>query len=179
MEKQYCYKYPRPALTTDCVVFGFDGADLSVLLIRRANEPFQYAWAFPGGFLEMNETVEEGVLRELREETGIILAFTEQVKVFSAVDRDPRGRIITVAFYTLVKMQDYVPEAGDDASRCKWCRVDELPPLAFDHEEILQAALVKLQERLHLTADDRGAVETSFSAPVLQRLYDAIANSRE
>lgn len=75
MEKQYCYKYPRPALTTDCVVFGFDGADLSVLLIRRANEPFQYAWAFPGGFLEMNETVEEGVLRELREETGIIPGF--------------------------------------------------------------------------------------------------------
>lgn len=176
MEKQYCYKYPRPALTADCVVFGFDGADLSVLLIQRANEPFQGQWAFPGGFMEIEETIEECALRELREETGIVPAFAEQVKVFSATDRDPRGRIVTVAFYTLVKMPDFTPEAGDDANRAEWFRIEELPSLAFDHKEILQAALGKLKDRLRQAAHDSIQPETAFSAPELQRLYEATGN---
>lgn len=176
MEKQYCYKYPRPAVTADCVVFGFDGADLSVLLIERKHEPYQGCWAFPGGFMNMDETAEECALRELREETGIIPALAEQIRTFTEVDRDPRGRIITVAFYALVKSSSVEPEAGDDASKVSWFSINDLPPLAFDHQQILAAAIEKLKERLRQAAADRGLLEPSFSVPELQRLYEAVGN---
>ncbi|WP_418536316.1 NUDIX domain-containing protein [Odoribacter laneus] len=177
-EKQYCYKYPRPALTADSVVFGFDGADLNVLLIQRKNEPFEGDWAFPGGFMEIEETIEACAFRELREETGIIPAFMDQVGTFSAIDRDPRGRVVTVAFYTLVKLQDYQPEAADDAAHADWFRIDELPSLAFDHTKILRFALSKLKERLKQIANDQLQPVTSFSVPELQRLYEAVGNER-
>lgn len=177
MERQYCYKYPRPALTADCVVFGFDGADLSVLLIQRKNEPFQGAWAFPGGFMEIGETIEACALRELREEAAIEPAYIEQVKVFSAVDRDPRGRVVTVAFYTLIKIEEQNPVAGDDAVEARWFRLDELPVLAFDHAGILQAAQARLKERLRQMADDRFQPETSFPVPGIHLLYEAIEQS--
>lgn len=178
IEKQYCYKYPRPALTADCVVFGFDGADLSLLLIQRKNDPFKGYWAFPGGFMEMEETIEECAFRELREETGILPSFMDQIRTFSAVDRDPRGRVVTVAFYSLVKIQDFSPEAADDAAVVSWFRIDELPPLAFDHNKILQFALSKLKERLKQIANDQIQPATSFSVPELQRLYEAVGNGQ-
>ena len=102
----YTYKYPHPAVTTDCVVFGFDGKELKVLLIERGGEPYKGCWAFPGGFLEMDETVEEGASRELQEETGLIISsgngLLKQLGCYSKVDRDPRDRVITIAFYALV-----------------------------------------------------------------------------
>lgn len=175
MEKQYCYKYPRPELTADCVVFGFDGVDLSVLLIERKNEPYTGNWALPGGFMNMDETIEECALRELREETGIIPAFTEQIHTFSAVDRDPRGRVITVGFYTLIRLKEHTPEAGDDANQAKWFRMDELPSLAFDHDDILRAALTRLRETIRQAADYRLQPDTAFSMPELQRLYEVLS----
>ncbi len=98
----YTYRYPRPAVTTDCVVYRFDREELQVLLIQRANEPFRGKWAFPGGFLEMEETTRQGALRELSEETGIVPDYLEQFYTFSAIDRDPRERVISVAYIGLV-----------------------------------------------------------------------------
>lgn len=144
MEKQkYTYDYPRPAVTTDCVVFALDGQDLKVLLIERGNPPFKGCWAFPGGFLNMDETAEQGALRELKEETGLELQSIKQIGAFTDVDRDPRGRVITIAFYSLTKIS--FVEGSDDAAKAQWFAIDTLPPLAFDHAHILNEALEKLR----------------------------------
>ena len=147
MEKQkYTYDYPRPAVTTDCVVFGLDGHELKVLLIERGNEPYKGFWAFPGGFLNMDETAEQGALRELKEETGLDLRYIKQVGAFSDVNRDPRGRVITIAFYALTKKTKV--QGGDDAAKAQWFALNEVPPLAFDHEQMLQKALHMIKEDL-------------------------------
>ena len=116
--KKYCYKYPHPSVTTDCVIFGFDGAKLNVLLVQRGIEPYKGRWAFPGGFLNMDESTEEGALRELKEETGLEGAYIEQLGCYSAPDRDPRERVITIAYFALVKIQEV--KGGDDAANAKW-----------------------------------------------------------
>jgi len=147
MENQkYTYDYPRPAVTTDCVVFGLDGHELKVLLIERGNEPYKGFWAFPGGFLNMDETAEQGALRELKEETGLDLRYIKQIGAFSDVNRDPRGRVITIAFYTLTKKTKV--QGGDDATKAQWFAPNEMPPLAFDHDQMLQKALHMIKEDL-------------------------------
>ena len=172
MEKKYCYEYPRPALTTDCVIFGFDGHQLKVLLIKRGIEPFKDHWAFPGGFLRMDETLEEGALRELNEETGLKAARIEQLKAFSAVDRDERGRVITVAFYALVKTTEVM--GGDDAAEAKWWSLSEIPMLAFDHSQILREAEKRLREVIHFQPVGFDLLPEVFTMPELQTLYEAI-----
>ena len=140
----YSYKYPRPAVTADCVVIG-SAADSSryVLLIQRGNEPYKGCWALPGGFMDMDETLEQCALRELKEETGLTPSgdITE-LKSFSTVDRDPRGRTITVAF--LIEMPLTEAKGGDDAADARWFPLNELPPLAFDHDEIIKEALARI-----------------------------------
>lgn len=126
---KYSYKYPHPSVTTDCVIFGFDGVKLKVLLVERGMAPYKGRWAFPGGFLNMDESAEEGALRELKEETGLEGAYIRQFHTFSAPQRDPRERVITIAYYALVKMQEV--KGGDDASDARWFALDEVPPLAF------------------------------------------------
>ena len=116
-EKKYCYKYPHPAVTTDCVIFGFDGSELQVLLIERGIEPFKGKWAFPGGFLNMDETAGEGAMRELKEETGLENAYIEQFNTYSEPGRDPRERVITIAHYALVRIQEV--KGGDDAAKAQ------------------------------------------------------------
>ena len=132
----YTYKYPRPAVTADCVVITREAAP-RVLLIQRGNEPFKGCWAFPGGFMNIDETTEQCAVRELEEETGLRLSSVRQVGTYSRVDRDPRGRTITVAYLALVDAP--VPVQGhDDAARAQWFPLSALPPLAFDHAEIMQ-----------------------------------------
>ena len=113
-ENQYCFRYPHPAVTTDCVIFGFDGERLQVLLIERGIEPFKGQWAFPGGFIKMDESAEEGALRELREETGLDNAYIEQFHTFGDPKRAPRERGITIAYLALVRLQEV--KAGDDSA---------------------------------------------------------------
>lgn len=142
MENQtYTYKYPRPAVTTDCVVFRFDGSQLKTLLIERGNEPYKGCWAFPGGFLNMDENAEQCALRELEEETGLKLDHIEEFGTFSEVDRDPRGRVISIAFYGITELSEV--KGGDDAAKAQWFPIDEIPPLAFDHDRMLEQALKK------------------------------------
>lgn len=171
-DKNYCYKYPHPAVTTDCVIFGFDGTKLQVLLIERGIEPYKGKWAFPGGFLNPDETAEEGALRELQEETGLTGAYIEQFHTFTNPDRDPRERVITIAYYALVKIQEV--KGGDDAARAKWFGLDEVPQLAFDHDMILREALSRLRERIHFKPIGFELLPEKFTMKELQSLYEAI-----
>ena len=171
----YSYKYPHPAVTTDCVIFGFDGKRLHILLIERGLEPYKGHWALPGGFLRMDETVEEGAARELFEETHVKDVYLEQFRVFSTVDRDPRERVITVAFYALVRQTDYQILAGDDAARASWFEVDELPPLAFDHEEIITQARDHLKDKLKVSPIAFRLLDKQFTMGDLQRVYELIS----
>ena len=150
---KYIYDYPRPAVTTDCVVFGIDGRDIKVLLIERGNEPYKGCWAFPGGFLNMDENAEQGALRELKEETGLDLKDIKQVGAYSDVDRDPRDRVITIAFYAITKVSEVAGD--DDAAKAQWFSLNEIPRLAFDHDQILRDALQKMREDPRFSKTDR------------------------
>ncbi len=141
---QFTYPYPRPALTVDALVLASHENGLQILLVKRDNEPFRNFWALPGGFVNMDETLEEACLRELKEETGIGPAKMEQFRVFDAVNRDPRGRTISVVFYA------YLPEimeaqGGDDAALARWFPVKQLPQLGFDHSKIVSQFLASGQ----------------------------------
>lgn len=171
-ENKYCYKYPHPAVTTDCVIFGFNGERLQVLLIERGIEPFKGRWAFPGGFLKMDETAEEGAKRELKEETGLEDAYIQQLHTFSAPNRDPRERVITIAYYALVKIQEV--KGGDDAASARWFPLDEIPPLAFDHDYILRMATQRLREQIHFQPIGFELLLEKFTIKELQSLYEAI-----
>ena len=168
----YTYDYPRPAVTTDCVIFGYDGKELKVLLIERGIEPFKGCWAFPGGFLNMDEDALAGARRELKEETGLEDAFIEQFHTFSEPGRDPRGRVITIAHYALVKIQEV--EGGDDAAQARWFPIGEVPPLAFDHDRILRMAMSRLKEKIRFEPVGFELLPDVFTMPQLQNLYEAI-----
>ena len=170
----FTYKYPHPAVTTDCVIFGFDGSSINILLIERGIEPFKGCWALPGGFLNMNETVEEGAKRELLEETNINDIYLEQFHVFSAVERDPRERVLTVAFFALVSKEDFEVIAGDDAAKAQWYEWNHLPPLAFDHREIIRMAREKLQEKLRISPIAFKLLGSEFKMDELQHIYELI-----
>lgn len=171
-EKKYCYKYPHPAVTTDCVIFGFDGSELQVLLIERGIEPFKGKWAFPGGFLKMDETAREGALRELKEETSLENAYIEQFNTYSDPWRDPRERVITIAHYALVRKQEV--KGGDDAAKAQWFPIDKVPQLAFDHDKILRDAMRKLRERIHFEPIGFELLPEKFTMRELQILYESI-----
>ena len=133
----YSYKYPRPAVTADCVVVTRTG---KVLLIQRGFQPYKGSWAFPGGFMNMDETTDECAKRELLEETGLTVDSLKLVGVYSKVDRDPRSRVITTAYITIIDDVKDV-KGSDDATNAQWFSVEALPPLAFDHDEIMKDAL--------------------------------------
>ncbi len=171
-ENKYCYKYPHPAVTTDCVIFGFNGEQLQVLLIERGIEPYKGKWAFPGGFLKMDETAEEGALRELKEETGLETAYVQQFHTFSEPSRDPRERVITIAYYALVKIQEV--KGGDDAASARWFPLNDIPSLAFDHDYMLRMATQRLREEIHFQPIGFELLPEKFTIKELQSLYEAI-----
>jgi 8-oxo-dGTP diphosphatase len=170
----HTYEFPRPALTVDCVVFGLDESDLKVLLIQRDIEPFVGRWALPGGFVRENETLEGAALRELREETGLSKVYLEQLYTFGHPDRDPRERIVTVAYYALVKLLDHRVQAATDARNAAWFEVGDLPKLAFDHDEILDVALKRLQGKVRYVPIGFELLPPKFSLTQLQRMYEII-----
>lgn len=135
----FTYEYPRPAVTADCVVIAKE-KEPKVLLIQRGNEPFKGYWAFPGGFMNMDETTEQCAIRELEEETGLKVTEIKQIGAYSKVDRDPRGRTVTVAYLAIIDKPETV-FGLDDAAKAQWFPISALPKLAFDHEEIMRDAI--------------------------------------
>ena len=142
----YTYKYPRPAVTADCVVITRE-EELKVLLIQRGNEPFKGCWAFPGGFMDMDETTEQCAIRELKEETGLDVTGVQQLGCYSKVDRDPRGRTLTVAYLAIIDEAKDV-KGLDDATKAEWFPINNLPELAFDHNSIMIDAIKEYQKML-------------------------------
>ena len=142
--RKFCYEYSRPALTSDCIILNKDDADIKVLLIKRAHEPFKGLWAFPGVFVDMHETTFEAAKRELFEETGITVEDLKQLQTFSDIGRDPRGRTVSVVYYAYVSADKNNISAGDDASEARWFSINKLPKLALDHTMILDFAKKKL-----------------------------------
>ena len=171
-ELKYCYKYPHPSVTTDCVIFGFDGTKLRVLLIERGIEPFKGKWALPGGFLRMDEDAETGALRELKEETGLDAAYIKQFHTFTTPNRDPRERVTTIAYYALVRLQEVT--GGDDAARAEWYALDKVPALAFDHDQILRMASYELKRQIHFEPVGFELLPKQFTIKELQSLYESI-----
>jgi 8-oxo-dGTP diphosphatase len=170
----YTYEYPRPSLTVDCVVFGIDDDELKVLLIQRALPPFEGQWALPGGFVHMEESLSEAALRELREETGLEKVYLEQLFTFGAVDRDPRGRVVSVAYYALVKLSDHRVQAATDARDAQWFPVWDTPTLAFDHSQILPAALERIKGKVRYQPIGFELLPKKFTLTQLQKLYEVI-----
>jgi len=170
----FTYEYARPALTVDCVIFGFDGKSLRILLIERGLEPYKGSWALPGGFVRMDETVEEAAIRELQEETNVKGVYLSQLSVFSEVERDPRGRVITVAFYALVKPSDHDVIGGDDAASAQWFSLDDYPIPVFDHEQIIKAAYSQLQRNFRAGNVGLEMFEDKFSISQLYTLHSLV-----
>ncbi len=167
-------RYPRPSLTVDCVVFGLDEEGLKVMLIQRGREPFAGRWALPGGFVSMDETLDEAARRELEEETGIDELYLEQLYSFGAVDRDPRGRVVTVAYYALVNLSEQRVRASSDARCAGWFSASEPPELAFDHDRILSTALERLRGKLRYEPVGFELLPRKFTLTQLQGLYEKI-----
>ena len=170
----YTYEYPRAALTVDCVVFGLDDEDLKVLLIQRDLEPFEGRWALPGGFVHVDESLEDAARRELEEETGISEVFLEQLYTIGTLGRDPRERVVTVAYYALVKLGDHTVQAATDARNAAWFSVDDLPPLAFDHDGIFAMALERLRGKVRYQPIGFELLPKKFALRQLQHLYEAV-----
>ena len=170
----FTYDYPRPALTVDCVVFGLDADDLKVLLIRRDKEPFAGQWALPGGFVETDETLEAAARRELVEETGVENVYLEQLYTFGDVDRDPRERVVSIAYYALVKLSDHGLRAATDAREAGWFSVGAAPPLAFDHQTILAVAVERLRGKVRYQPLGFELLPEKFTLRQLQQLYETI-----
>ena len=174
----YVYKYPKPDVTTDSVMFGLDleARRLLVLLIKRGreHEPFYGSWALPGGFLNMDEALGICASRELREETGAEPSYMEQLFTFGTPDRDPRGRVITVAHMALVRPDQVTVKADDDAEEAQWFPVDGLPPLAFDHGDIIHLGLQRLRSKLRWQPLGVDLLKPKFTMRCLQDVYEII-----
>ncbi len=168
------YKYARPALTADCVVFGLDEEDLKVLLIQRGMDPFAGKWALPGGFAMVGESLEATARRELSEETGLKNVFLEQLYTFSEPDRDPREHVVTVAYYALVNLSEHRVQAATDARNAAWFAIDDIPKLAFDHEKILKVAYERLKGKIRYQPIGFELLPDKFTLSQLQRMYEKI-----
>jgi 8-oxo-dGTP diphosphatase len=143
---KYVYNWPRPMVTVDAAVFTQSGDKTRILLIKRGSEPFKGMWALPGGFVDMDEELEDAVVRELEEETGLTGVELEQMRAFGTVGRDPRGRQITIVFMGVATEDQTNLKAGDDAAQAEWFDIDELPEdMAFDHDEVVRFAVGKLK----------------------------------
>lgn len=176
----YTYDYPRPALTVDCVIFGLDESHkLKVLLIQRAHAPFKGQWALPGGFVDMDEGLETAALRELEEETGVKNVFIEQLYTFGAPGRDPRGRVVSVAYFALVNLEEHPVEASSDARRVRWFEIDSPPQLAFDHHDILEVAIARLRAKVRYQPIGFELLPEQFTLSQLQKLYETILGVEE
>jgi 8-oxo-dGTP diphosphatase len=170
--------YPRPSVTADVIIFTLRGNDLQVLLIRRKYSPFEGMWAIPGGFVGISESLEEAARRELEEEAGVRDVYLEQLYTFGDPGRDPRGRVITVAYFALVPSAAISPRAGDDAAEARWWSVVHLPPLAFDHVGILAYALKRLRYKLEYTAVGFELLPEVFTLSELQAAYEIILGEK-
>jgi 8-oxo-dGTP diphosphatase len=173
----YCYRYAHPAVTTDVILFTIRDRRLQLLLIRRGAEPFKGHWALPGGFLDIDEDLEDGALRELEEETGVSGVYVEQLRTFGRPGRDPRERVISVAYFALAPSERLQLKAASDAAEASWFPVGDLPPLAFDHDEIIRAAQERLVAKLDYSTIAFQFMPDHFTLSELQEVYEILLDA--
>lgn len=171
------YSHPHPAVSTDVVIFTIEDAALKVLLVRRDAPPFEGCWALPGGFVNIDEDLDAAALRELAEETGVTGVFLEQLYTFGVPDRDPRERVITVAYYALVPIDRLHPRAGSDARAVGWFACRTLPPLAFDHDRIVALAQQRLSAKVEYSTIALQFMPERFTLGELQRVYEILVGA--
>ncbi|VAV90965.1 Nudix-related transcriptional regulator NrtR [hydrothermal vent metagenome] len=171
----YSYEYPHPAVTTDIVIFTVKEGALNLLLIKRGEEPFKNHWAIPGGFLLMDEDLNGCAIRELREETGVSDVYLEQLCTFGAVDRDPRERVLSVAYYALIPSDNIILKAGTDATDAKWFPLSALPDLAFDHSDIVKMAQERLSAKMGYSTIGLQFMPEQFTLSDLQNTYEIVS----
>jgi 8-oxo-dGTP diphosphatase len=172
------FRMPTLTMTTDIVIFTIRDKRLEVLLIQRGNPPFQGNWALPGGLVEEDEDLDVCAHRELVEETGVTGVTLEQLHTFGKPDRDPRGRLVTAAYYTLVRPDRLKPKAASDAANVRWFAADALPNLAFDHAEIIAMARRRLRARLDESADAFGFLPKTFTLEQLRLVDEIVGGER-
>jgi len=176
---KYSYDYPRPSVTVDIILFTFYENDLKVLLIQRNHDPFADKWALPGGFVDMDEDLEDAALRELAEETNVTDVYLEQLYTFGEPDRDPRTRVITVSYFALLSVDQVAKQqirGASDANDARWWSMYDLPELAFDHDRILHYALQRLRWKLEWTALGFLLLPEEFTLSELQKVYETVLN---
>ena len=173
----YTYEYPHPAVTVDIAIFTIEDDDFKVLLIQRGIEPFEGSWALPGGFVGLDESLRRAAWRELREETGVNAAFLQQLSAFGHPDRDPRERVITVAYYALIPNDRLELKASTDAREARLFSMNDLPELAFDHAKILRRAHQKVKDKIDEPLVALQLVPESFTLTELQRVHERILGS--
>lgn len=175
--RAYCYQYPHPAVTTDVVLFTLRDSRLQLLLIRRGDEPFKGHWALPGGFLQIDEDLEQGALRELEEETGVSGVYLEQLRTYGRPGRDPRERVISVGYYALAPSDRLRIKAASDAVATDWFSIGDLPTLAFDHDEIIRTAHERLVAKLDYSTIAFQFMPQCFTLSELQDVYEILLDA--
>jgi len=178
MVKEYSYKYPHPAITTDIVVFAIIDETLKLLLIKRGQDPYKDTWAIPGGFLEPGEELHQCAQRELQEETGLEGVYLEQLYTFGAPERDPRERVVSVVYFALMPAAGNTPQAASDAASVKWLSMDNLPPLAFDHNAIVAMAHQRLLSKLNYSSIAFQFLPDTFTLSEVQKVYEIVRNEK-
>lgn len=172
-------KYERPSVTVDVVIFSLRSGRLHVLMVQRKHWPYADHWAIPGGFVNMDESLETAARRELMEETGVYDLYMEQLYTFGEPGRDPRTRVISVAYFALIRSEEQTLQVSDESNDVRWFPVDELPsPLAFDHDKILRFALDRLRSKLEYTTLAFQLLPTEFTLPKLKRIYEEILGEK-
>jgi len=170
--------YEQPSVTVDIIIFSIKDSALKVLLIKRGLEPFKDKWAIPGGFVRINENLEQAAVRELEEETSIKADYLEQLYTFGDLKRDPRGRVITVAYFALINSEKIKIKASTDASKALWFSIDKIPELAFDHKKILDYALKRLRWKFEYTTAAFSLLPKEFTLSQLQSIYEVVFNKK-
>lgn len=178
MEKTRLSDYPQPSVTVDVVVFTIQDNELKVLLIRRGAEPFKGKWAIPGGFVDINESLEKAAKRELEEETNVKDVYLEQLYTFGEPKRDPRGRVITVAYMALVNSKEMKPKAASDAADAQLFPVSKIPQLAFDHKQVLDYALKRLKWKFEYTTVAFSMLPKLFTISQIQKIYEIVFDKK-
>ena len=174
MKTTYTYNYEMPSVAVDCVIFGFVESGLKLLLIERNLEPYKGMYALPGGFVLPHETTEEAAQRELLEETGVQQVYMEQLYTFSQPNRDPRGRVVSIAYFALVNPEHFNLQSGTDAAQARWFSYAQMPQLAFDHYQIVNKALERLRGKIKYQPIGFELLPRKFVLSQLQTLYEAI-----